>query len=191
MDRGPGVRFEGGAHGAMGVMESGTRSASRDAEGLGDLRRRVSEVVVQHEDRPLFGRQPAEPTLEQVPIGHREELIGSGRSVDRQDPKVRGPMSLAHSLGDTDIDEEALEPRIEAVRIAEAPKVTPGDHKRVLEGILGPIDVAEDPLGGREEVVLANADQVDIRRPIPVPCRLDEIAVHGLCLVGRASVSAI
>jgi hypothetical protein len=78
-----------------------------------------------------------------------------------------------------------LEPRIEAVRIAETSQVTPGDHQRVLEGILGPIDVAEDPLGGREESVLANGDQVDVRVPIPVPCRLDEIAVHGLRLVGR------
>jgi len=142
-------------------------------------------------DRPLFGRQPAESAFEQVPVGHGEELIGSGRSVDRQDPKVRGSATLPRRMVDADIDEEALEPRIESVRIAEAPEVTPGDHQRVLQGILGPIDVAEDPLGGREEVVLANADQVDIRRPIPVPCRLDEIAVHGLCLVGRASVSAI
>ena len=151
----------------------------------------VSEVVVEHEDRPLFGRQPAEPAFQQVPVGHGEQLIGSGRSVDRQDPKVRGSATLARRMGDADVDEEALEPRIEAVRIAEAPKVTPGDHQRVLEGILGPIDVAEDPLGGREEAVLASADQVDVRRPIPVPCRLDEIAVHGPRLVGRALVGAV
>ena len=79
-----------------------------------------------------------------------------------------------------------MEPRIEAARIAEAPKVTPGDHQRILEGILGPIDIAEDPLCGRKEPVLPSEDQVDIRRPIPVLCRLDEIAVHGLRLVGRA-----
>ena len=141
---------------------------------------------MEHEDRPLVGRQPAEPAFEQVPIGDREQLIGSGRSVDRQDPKVRGSATLARRLGDADVDEEALEPRIEAVRIAEAPKVTPGDHQRVLQGILGPIDVAEDPLGGRKEPVLPSDDQVDICRPIPVLCRLDEIAVHGPRLVGRA-----
>ena len=146
---------------------------------------------MEHEDRPLFGRQPAEPAFEQVTVGDGEQIVGSGRSVDRQYPKVRGSATLARRMVDADVDEKALEPRIEAVRIAEASKVTPGDHQRVLEGILGPIDVAEDPLSGREEMVLANADQVDVRRPIPVLCRLDEIAVHGLRLVGHALVGAV
>ena len=115
-----------------------------------------------------------------------KQFVGSGRSVDRQDPKVRGSATLARRLGDAHVDEEALEPRIEAVRIAEAPEVTPGDHQRILEGILGPIDIAEDPLCGPKETVLPSDDQVDIRRPIPVLCRLDEIAVHGPRLVGRA-----
>ena len=71
-----------------------------------------------------------------------------------------------------------MEPRIEPVRIAESPDVPPGDHERVLEGILGPIDVAQGPLGDREEPVDPNADQVDVRLPVPVPCGLDELAIH-------------
>ena len=108
MDRGPGVRFKGGAHGAMGVMESRSGRARRDAKRLGDLGGLEPEVVMEHEDRPLFGRQPSEPTFEQVPVGHAQEVIVCRRPVDRQDPKVRGPMSLADSLGDTDIDQETL-----------------------------------------------------------------------------------
>ncbi len=74
--------------------------------------------------------------------------------------------------------EEPLEPRIEPVRIAERPQVTPGDHQRVLEGILGPVDVAEDPLCDREQPVGARTDQVDIRLPVAALGRLDEIAIH-------------
>lgn len=76
------------------------------------------------------------------------------------------------------MDEESPEPRVEAVRIAEATQVTPGDHQRILQGILGPIDVAKDPLSDREEVVDPRADQVDIRVPIAPSCRLDEISIH-------------
>ena len=50
-------------------------------------------------------------------------------------------------------DEHAMEPRVEPVRIAEAAKVAPGDHQRILQGILGPVDVAKDPVGDRVEPV--------------------------------------
>ena len=88
------------------------------------------------------------------------------------------PTALARRLGDADVDEQPLEPGIESVRIAEAAQVTPGDHQRVLQRVLGPIDIAEDPLGDREESVASNADQIDVRRPIPIPRRINEIAIH-------------
>ena len=155
-------------------MPGGMPSVSAISDG------RVAQEVMEHEDRPLFGRKAAEPAVELVPVADGEHVVACGRSViDGEHPQIRGPATLARRLGDADVDEQALEPRIEPVRIAEALQVTPGDHQRVLEGILGPIDVAQDPLGDREQPVGPNADQVDIRLPIPVPCRLDEVAIHG------------
>ena len=77
-----------------------------------------------------------------------------------------------------DRDHQPVEPGVEPVRIAEAGQVAPGDHQRVLHGILGPVDVAEDPLRDREEPVATRADQVGVCLPVPVSCRLDEIAIH-------------
>jgi hypothetical protein len=162
----------------MGVMKSGTGRSGRDIEGLGDLGRRVPEVVMQNEDRPLLGRQPSEPAFEQVPIGHGYEVIRSGRSVDRQHPEMGGSATLARRLVDALMDKEPAEPSVEPVRIAEAPKVTPGDHQRVLQCVLGPIDVAKDSLSDREEMVTARTDQVDVRLLVSALCRLDEIPVH-------------
>src|SRR6478735_1833196 len=71
-----------------------------------------------------------------------------------------------------------MQPRVESVRIAEPGQVAPGDHQRVLHGVLGPIDVAEDPVGDREEPVATDADQVGIRLPITAASRLDEIPIH-------------
>ena len=78
-----------------------------------------------------------------------------------------------------------MHPCVEAVRIAESSQVTPGDHQRILQGILGPIDVAEDPVREREEPVAGRADEVDERRLVAALGRFDEgaIAIHRLPLL--------
>jgi hypothetical protein len=60
---------------------------------------------------------------------------------------------------------------------AEARQVTPGDHQRILQGILGPVDVPEDPVGEGEEPIAAGTNQVDERRLVASLRRLDEVAV--------------
>ena len=162
----------------MCVVKSGAGRAGRDAEGLGDLGRRIAHEVGQGEDRSLLRRQAPEATFELIPNVDGQQLIGSDRPVGRQDPQVDDPPSFARCLRDADIDQEAAQPGVEPIRIAEPAKVAPGDHQRVLQGILGSIDVAEDSMRDREEAVGTGADQVDKRRPI-TPCRrLDEVAIH-------------
>ena len=73
-----------------------------------------------------------------------------------------------------------MDPGVEPVRIAEARQVTPGDHQRVLQGILGPIDIPKDPLGDREEPVTARVDQGHEGRLVTRLRMLDEIAIHRL-----------
>ena len=136
---------------------------------------------MENEHRPLIGREPTEPAFEQVPVGHGQQIVGCGRSFDRQHAQIGRSATLARRLADADIDDEPLKPRVETVRIAETPQVTPGDHQRVLEGILGPIDIAKDPLSEPEQPVAANVDQVDKRLPIPALRRLHEISIHGAC----------
>jgi hypothetical protein len=134
--------------------------------------------VVQNEDRSLLGRQSSEPSFELVPIGDSQQCVRCRRSVDRQHPQDRSSAALARRLVDALMNEESLQPRVEPVRIAEPSKVTPGDHQRILEGILGSIDVAEDPLCDREEAVGAGADQVDERLPVSTLSHLDEFQIH-------------
>ena len=142
---------------------------------------------MQGEHDPLVDRQPPEPAFELVPVGDRQEVVGR-RPVRRSAapegwrrdavPGVAWRMQTLMS--------EPLQPGVESVRIAEPPQVTPGDHQRVLEGILGPIDVVEDPLRDREQAVDPRPDQVDIRLPVATLGRLDEIAIHCLGLWGGA-----
>jgi hypothetical protein len=76
------------------------------------------------------------------------------------------------------VHEEAADPRVESVRIAEATEVAPGDHQRILQGVLSPIDVAEDPVGDREQMIDARRDQIDVRVPVAASRCLDEVQVH-------------
>ena len=136
--------------------------------------------VVEHEQGPLLRWQAAEAPLELIPVGDAQEVVGRGRDVHRQDAEVRDAVALAFRLGETGAHDEAVEPGVESVRIAEPGQVTPSDHQRILQSVLGPIDVAKDPLGERVETVAADPDQVGIGLPVTLPCRLDEISIHRL-----------
>jgi hypothetical protein len=71
-----------------------------------------------------------------------------------------------------------VEPRLESVRIPEPGQLLPGDHQRLLHGVLGPIDVAQDPVGNRVEAVGVNPDQDAEGLPVTVLRLLHEVAIH-------------
>ena len=71
----PGL-VEAGAQGAGGVVQSRTRGAVRDTEGLGHRHEGHAHVVMQDEHRALVEREPAERVLELVAIGDRLEVVG-------------------------------------------------------------------------------------------------------------------
>ncbi len=133
---------------------------------------------MQHEDGTLVRHEPSEPAVQLVTIGDREEVVGCGEAVHGQDMELRRPPAFTCRLRDADVGEQAVDPGVEAVRIAEARKVAPGDHQRILQGILGPIDIPEDPVRDREESVTAEPDQIDESRLITALRRLDEVAIH-------------
>ena len=163
----------------MGMVESGAGRAGRDAEDLRDLGWLVPGVVAQREDCALLWVETSEAAFELVSIRERQEIVVPRRYVDRQDAKVGHEPALAHRLVDGGPDDETVQPRVEPVRIAECGQIAPGDHQCFLHRILGPVDIAEDPLREREEPVTTRADQVGVCLPIPVLGRLDEIAIHG------------
>jgi len=172
----------------MCVMESGAHRPAGDPEQLGDFDRGVTNEVVKHEDCPFVGRESPEGTVQLVAVGHAEEVVRGGRAVARQDVEVCDAATFARRLADAHVGEDTVEPAAEPVRIAEARQVTPGDHQCVLQSILGPSDVPEDPVGDREEPVAAKPHQVDERDLVAPLCRLDEIDIHahhrGLTPVG-------
>jgi hypothetical protein len=140
--------------------------------------------VREDEDHSLFGREPAEAAIEPVTVIDRDRLVRPTRSIDREDTDIRVPAAHAARFRIARIDEEALQPGVEAVRIAEAGQLTPGDHQRLLHGILGPSDIPEDPLRDRHEPVAMRSRQDGECLPVTALRLLHEIAIQQIVLHG-------
>ena len=162
----------------MGVVETGTDGSRGEVEECRDLAGLVAHVVAEHQDRPFARAEAPESTVELVALRDPKEFVGRWRIVERQEAEVRCHPPFPPGLGNADVREESVDPGVEAVRIAEVPQITPGDHQRVLQGILGPIDIPEDPMRDREEAVTTRAHQVDERRLVTALSRFDEVAIH-------------
>jgi hypothetical protein len=162
----------------MCVVEAGTDGSRGNSEELGDLGWLVANEVAEDQDRPFIRLEPAEAAIELISVADGQELIRRCRAVDREDEQVRDPLALPAGFGNADIREQTVDPGVEPVRIAEARQVTPGDHQRFLQGVLGPVDIPEDPMCNREEAATAKANQVDERRLVALLSRLDEVAIH-------------
>ena len=62
-------------------METRLRGAYRDLEGLGHGRDRHPDVVMEHEDRPVIGPEPAEAALELITVRDERGRV-AGRGID-------------------------------------------------------------------------------------------------------------
>jgi hypothetical protein len=80
----PRVDRQGVAKLGDGVVPARSGRPSRDLEELGDLDEGQPEVVVQHEDRALFDREPAEGPPQFVAVDDGVGSVGSaGPSAGR------------------------------------------------------------------------------------------------------------
>ena len=84
-DVGPGssVGVERRSHLPEPAIQAGLGRAQRDPQRRGDLRQRQVEVVMQDDDRPLLGLEPAEAAFELVAVGDRRRGVGDGGGFER------------------------------------------------------------------------------------------------------------
>jgi hypothetical protein len=157
-------------------MESRSDRAGRDAEGVGDLGKRQTHVVMEHEYRPVFDGQPLEGSVERVAIDNGDQPIGSRRSVDGKDPDVGRPCPTAPGLGVAGVNEQATNPGLEAIRVAQCRELPPDSDERALEGVFSKIAIAQDPRGQRVQSVAGRVDQRRESFAITASCAFDEIS---------------
>ena len=100
---GPVVGVDGRTQRARGMVEARAGRADRDRQDVGDLGERQAVEVLEDEDRPLVGRQPAEAAFQLVAVGDPPEgirlvpadRVGVGVVGEQPDDRPAPPLAAA------------------------------------------------------------------------------------------------
>ena len=157
-----------------GSAEAGLRRADRDAEGLGDGRNGHPDVVVEDQDGPLIGAQPPEAAFQLVAVGHQAREIADRRRAHRREFDFDRPSTLPPGNVKAGVDDQTMEPGVEAIWVAQARKVAPGSEVALLDRVARELLVPEDEAGDSLQPRDGRADEHAKGVMIAPPCSLDE-----------------
>jgi hypothetical protein len=128
-------------------MKARLRGANRDVERLGHRRDRHSDVVMEHEDRPLLGAEAAEATLELVTLRDERRGVADGRIDQRRKLDLDGPSPSTAQDIEAGVDRQSVKPDIEPIVVAQTRQVAPGSKACLLDRVSRKILVPEHESG--------------------------------------------
>ena len=138
--------------------------------------------MVKDDHRPLLGRQPPESPFQLVTNGNRA-FWTCGRGSGSIDVELDGGMasiSFGGSIAGT--HEQAMEPRIESIGIAQPSQILPGSDQGVLHRILRSLIIAKDQAGNGKEATRAARRQRRERVQVTIPGTDYEVALDRITL---------
>ena len=140
---------------------------------------------MQDEDCPLIDREPAKRPLQLVAVGDGMRPIGGRMSIHGHDPDGRRPSARPPRFVVAGMNEDPVDPRLEALGIPKARDPPPGEDKGVLQRVLGSARVTQDSEGHGEERVADLVHQDGKRLAVAPTGLLDEVSIHHVPLGGR------
>jgi hypothetical protein len=161
-----------------GPVEPRLGSAQGHAHCSRGVRERKAQVVVEHDDGSLLRLEPAHAALDLFPVGGRR------LSVHHRDWKELGKLDLEASplgkalLVPTGIQEEPVEPSVEAINVAKSGQVPPAPDERLLDGVLCSIGISKDETGRGIQPADRGACQHGEGVMIAFPGSLHEFPLH-------------
>jgi len=171
-------------------MKPGPRGPDGNPEGRRDLRQRIPKVVMEHDDRALLRRQAAEGAIECVTVrdGVRRVGIGGRFETNDLDPGCESPRRSSFRV--TRMNDEPVEPGIEASGVAERGQVAPSADERLLGRILGAVVIAQNPVG--QGVAAVDGRRREGREGVAIPALrpLDDLDLHAAALGVAARLAA-
>ena len=74
--------------------------------------------------------------------------------------------------------EDAGQPRLEPIGVAKGREVAPGVDEGDLDGVLGSVEIAQDPIRDREESIAGDGHQAGVRILVTLDRPFDECSIH-------------
>ncbi len=162
-------------------MEPRLGGGQRDPQRRGGVRQRVAQVVVEDDERPVLGIEAGEGAFHQVPVGEMAGGVAGRGNVDREDVHLDRASAAPAGLVEAGVHEQAVQPRVEPVGVAQAGQVAPGTDQGVLDSIARELRVPQDEAGGRVQPGRRRRGERGKGVVIASPCPLDELpSVHRL-----------
>ena len=178
------------AHLAQGAVVPGLGRPDRDLQRGGDRRQVHPEEVVQDDDGAPLRPEPLERAVEQVAIGDERRHVAHRGVVERSQLHLHGPTPPAAGRVHAGVEDEAMEPGLEAIRIAKGRQAPPGADEALLDRVSRELGVPEDEAGRSIQPRDARAGKHGEGVMIASPGPLDESSlVHGHPRVGAATSS--
>ncbi len=132
-------------------------------------------------DRPLLGLQPLQRGIEQVAVGNSRSDVADGRPIERQQLDLDRAAASPPDDVDAGSEDQAVQPRLEAIGIAEGRQAPPGGEEPLLDRVSRELVVPEDQAGCRVQPRDERAGKHGKGVMIASPRPLDELSlVHDI-----------
>jgi hypothetical protein len=108
---------------------------------------------------------------------------GGGRCVRLEQDDIGCEPLATSRFGVAGIDEDAMEPRLEAIKVAQGRELPPHLDEGDLDGVLGEFGVAQDAIGDEDAAVADLANQGGERFFVAAPRLIHDASEHRFLLV--------
>ena len=106
---------------------------------------------MQDDQGALLRVEASEASLERIALVHGDRAVPDRGMVDGCQLDLERMSTVPARLVHAGVDEETMQPRVEALGVAERRQVAPGAHERLLGGVLAAFRVAQDEARERIE----------------------------------------
>jgi hypothetical protein len=126
----------------------------------------------------VLDRKLEEGSLQLIAVRELGEIVARLLPFDRELRQLERTPARAPDVVMAGVHEEAVEPGVERVRVAQTLDVAPGSDEGVLDGILRGIPIAQDPPRDRVQAVVRGGREGIEGLVIAPLCAFDEFGRH-------------